>query len=61
MGFEVGDGDLGLGAVGADEAERQDVDGSAAVVEEAFVAVADLLDVERLVADPLGDLGCGRT
>ena len=27
------------------------------MVEQAFVAVADLLDVERLVADSLGDLG----
>ncbi len=53
--LEVGDGDFGFGAFGADEAEGEDVDGGAAVVEEAFVAVADLLDVEGLVADPLGD------
>ncbi len=55
LSLELGDGELGLGALGADQAQRQHLHGSAAVVEQALVAVADLLDVERLVADPLGD------
>ena len=56
-GFEVLDPDFRLRAVRSDESERKNVDRRGAVVEEAFVAVADLLDVECLVADSLGDLG----
>ena len=46
-GFEILDPDFGLRAVGADESERKDVDRRSTVIEEAFVAVADLFDVER--------------
>ena len=55
MVLEVVNRDLGLSAFGAGEADRRAIDSHRAVVEQPFVAVADLLDVERLVADPLRD------
>ena len=57
MAFEIGDGGFGFGAFRADKPEGEDVDRRTPVVEQTFVAVADLLDVERLVADPLGHRG----
>ena len=54
VGFEIGERDFRLGARLADEADGGGFDAAGSVVEETFVDVADLLDVQTAERQPAG-------